>query len=312
MADPILHIKDSYFFEVPKALWRYDYKTWEEVPSYVLPKEYHGQVSIAEVNQEMSGKIVIPQWFGGELRNLYESESGFCISKFMIVEVLVAVILIVVFRRLARNVEGGGSPTGKFWNTFEAMLLFVREQIAKPTIGEHDADRFVPLLWTMFFFILTCNLFGLIPIFGAPTGSWGVTLALACITFGTVLIAGIMRFGPIGFWLNQIPHMELPFYFFPLKVMIWVIEVAGLLIRHGVLSVRLLANMVAGHLVLLGIMGLIIAAAESTTAQFSLTATISVLGSAAFTFLELLVAFLQAYIFTFLSALFIGAAVHEH
>jgi F-type H+-transporting ATPase subunit a len=106
--------------------------------------------------------------------------------------------------------------------------------------------------------------------------------------------------------------MNLPILFWWLKPFIFLIEVAGLLIRHAVLSIRLLANMVAGHLVLLGILGLILAAAQASMGIFATVATISVLGTAALTFLELFVAFLQAYIFTFLSALFIGAAVHHH
>ena len=92
--------------------------------------------------------------------------------------------------------------------------------------------------------------------------------------------------------------------------MLFAIEVLGLFIKHLVLGIRLLANMVAGHLVLLAIMGLAVAAAAST--NWHLTATISVVGSALFSLLELFVAFLQAYVFTFLSALFIGAAVHHH
>jgi len=97
-----------------------------------------------------------------------------------------------------------------------------------------------------------------------------------------------------------------------LKPMIFAIEMLGLLIKHGILAVRLLANMVAGHLVLLGIMGLITAAATATLGTWATVTAISVVGSALFSLLELFVAFLQAYIFTFLSALFIGAAVHQH
>src|SRR5205823_12409069 len=116
-------------------------------------------------------------------------------------------------------------------------------------------------------------------------------------TLLTVFVAGIAKFGPIGFWLNQVPAMKLPILFLWLKPAIWLIEVIGLFIRHAVLSIRLLANMVAGHLVLLGILGLSLAAAEASLGIFATVATISVLGNVALTFLELLVAFLQAYIF---------------
>ncbi len=265
---------------------------------------------IAEYNHQLDGKILIPQPFG-TLKNNYEPESGFAISKFMILEAVVALILIAVFTILATKVRNGRPAKGKLWNLFESFLLFIRDDIARPAIGHHDADRFVPLLWTVFMFVLGCNLLGMIPWVGAPTGSFSVTFGLAMVTFATVIVAGSLRFGIIGFWKNQVPKMGLPL---PLAIfivpMLFAIEVLGLLIKHLVLSIRLLANMVAGHLVLLAIMGLAVAAAAS--ANWHITATISVLGSALFSLLELFVAFLQAYVFTFLSALFIGAAVHHH
>ena len=124
-----------------------------------------------------------------------------------------------------------------------------------------------------------------------------------------------------GSWLGDWVRAWDAFWFTPadplplaivLKPMIFGIEMLGLLIKHGILAVRLLANMVAGHLVLLGIMGLITAAATATLGTWATVTSISVVGSALFSLLELFVAFLQAYIFTFLSALFIGAAVHQH
>ena len=142
-----------------------------------------------------------------------------------------------------------------------------------------------------------------------------MTLALAGCTFATTLIAGTIKFGPIGFWKNQVPGMDLsPALALLLKPMIFVIEVLGLFIKHGVLAVRLLANMLAGHLVLLAILGLIITAAEANVSNtlFGVVSFSSVVGSTLLSCLELFVAFLQAYVFTFLSALFIGAAVHQH
>jgi len=315
MADAVFHIKDSYYFEVPKGLWRYDFQEESDIPeSLGFLREAHpaDHMPLEEFNHELSGKILIPQPFA-TLKNLYDKESGFAISKFMILEIVAAAIMAVIFIRLARRMASGGAPRGRAWNLFEAMLLFVRDEMARPAIGKHDADRFVPLLWTFFFFILTCNLLGLLPWAGAPTGAWGVTFGLACITFGSVLVSGMMRFGPIGFWLNQVPSMDLPLVLaIFLKPFILAIELLGLCIKHAVLSVRLLANMVAGHLVLLGIMGLIVGAASASTGQWATVTTISVVGSTLFSCLELFVAFLQAYVFTMLSALFIGAAIHHH
>jgi F-type H+-transporting ATPase subunit a len=327
---------------------------------------------IKAYNGHLSGKILIPQPLA-TLRNLYEAESGFAISKYLLIEVFVGLVLIVLFSRFAKQIELGKPPKGMFANLLEVFLVFIRDQIARPVLGSHDhghedhgdhatvethvaadahghgpqphghgdvshghgaaarahhhdhaadpASRFLPLLWTIFFFVLGCNLMGMVPWAGAPTAAFAVTFALACVTFFTVVVAGMMQFGVAGFFLNQIPGMDLPWYMaIVLKPAILLIELLGLMIKHGVLAVRLLANMVAGHLVLLGVMGLAFGAEaamkfsspEVAGWQWYLTAAIAVLGSAAFSCLELFVAFLQAYIFTFLSALFIGASIHKH
>lgn len=406
MADSVLHIKDSYYFDLPKALWRSDralraqfpqwwvrldddYQAWEAGKLYdamaaipgpkteLLPmpvkqellatyehwkhadhhregvpfdrflkldssqkwfqqrmehpqwaaawgksqseavhfNEYQGewnQEKLDGYNKQLHGKVLIPQPFGRP-KNLYEPAEGFVISKYMIIELVVAVLLVGLLVRLASKLRTGAQPRGRLANMFEAFVVFLRDQVARPAIGKHDADRFLPLLWTIFFFVLGCNLFGMVPWAGAPTAAFGVTLGLAAVTFLTVFISGVAKFGPLGFWKNLVPHLGLPWYMaIPVVIILFPIEVLGLLIKHGVLAVRLLANMVAGHLVLLGIMGLALAAAELNFGSWFAVATISVVSSAAFSLLELFVAFLQAYVFTFLSALFIGAAVHHH
>jgi F-type H+-transporting ATPase subunit a len=309
MAHEILHIKDSYYFDVPKFLWRY--KNINDVPAWL--RDQHPQASLEQFQQHLDGKVLIPQPFGHP-KNLYESQPGvFNISKFMIIEVFVAIVLVAIFAILAKRIRSGTAPKGPFWNFFESILVYLRDNVARPAIGGHDADRFLPFLWTMFFFILGCNLMGMIPWAGSPTGTFGVTLALAGLTLATVIISGMLRFGPIGFWTNQVPHMDLPLALaILLKPMIFVIEVVGLFIRHGVLAVRLLANMVAGHLVLLGIMGLAFSLEGASSNSWWITAPIAIIGSTLFNCLELFVALLQAYIFTFLSALFIGSAIHHH
>lgn len=368
MASPILHIKDSYYFDVPKDLWRQHYTNLGQVPPFL--RDAHPHAGVEDFNRELSGKVLIPQPFG-TLKNLYEPARGFCISKFMVIELVVALLMVVVFVRLAKKLKTGDAPRGRFWNFFEAILLFVRDEIARPAIDahdehdhedpahgyppqdepsahghghghdhgshghaapalatasgvsaavaasyvakpEHEADKFVPLLWTIFFFVLFCNLFGLVPWAGAPTSSFAVTLTMAAVTFGTVLLSGSSKFGPIGFWLNQVPSMDLPWYMAPLKLVIFVIEVVGLGIRHGILAVRLLANMVAGHLVLLSILLMAFSAEAALSPYWGLAAPISTIAATLFNILELFVAFLQAYVFTFLSALFIGAANHRH
>jgi F-type H+-transporting ATPase subunit a len=411
MASSVLHIKDSYYFEVPKFMWRWhadsrsdfpdwwirndpDFRLWQAHRIYHALEEHEGELfgkdfqlpplhdleheyehwqhashvnlghpfddflraqawykqraenaefkqefdrSVAEAKQDqvqeyladpqqkwspekiqqynraLDGKILIPQPFGAKLRNAYEVESGLAISKFMVIEVVVALIMVALFAWLGRRVKAGDAPRGALWNLLESILVFTRDEVARPAIGRHDADRFVPLLWTIFLFILGCNLMGLVPWVGAPTGTFGVTIGLAVVTLATVFTSGSKKFGFFGFWKNQVPSMDLPIYMAVFIIpFLFVIEVFGLLVKHAVLGVRLLANMVAGHLVLLGIMGIAFSVEAAVDPSWWVAAPITLVGSTLFSCLELFVAFLQAYVFTFLSALFIGAAVHHH
>ena len=311
MHNPIFHIKDGYFFEVPKFLWQHHWHKLSDVPGW-LTHAYPDVLNVAEFNNAMAGKILIPQPFGSP-RNLYEAGTGFCISRYMVLEFIAAALLVFLCVRLAKRTCQGDRARGTFWNMLEGILFFLRDYVARPAIG-HGADRFVPLLWTMFLFILMLNLFGLVPWAGSATAALGATFALAAVILLAGMVDGMVKFGPLGFWTHFIPHMELPWFAAPIIYpLLFVIEIVGMLIRHLVLSVRLLANMVAGHLVLLAIMGLAVIAAEtSSTGQWLLVSVIAVIGSALLSVLELFVAFLQAYIFTFLSALFIGAAIHRH
>ena len=132
------------------------------------------------------------------------------LTKFMVLELVVAVLMVAIFVPLGRKLASGRPPRGRLWNLLELILVFVRDEIARPAIGSHDADRFLPFLWSQFFFILFLNLCGLVPWAGSPTGELAVTGAIAVITLGVVVGAGMTRFGPIGFWTGQVPHMDVP------------------------------------------------------------------------------------------------------
>jgi len=235
----------------------------------------------------------------------------FHVTKFMALEIVVGLLMLAIFIPLARRIARGGPPKGLFWNFFEAILLFLRDEVTRPAIGGRDADRFLPFIWTLFFFILFCNLMGLVPWAGSLTGAISTTAALAAISFCAVVGAGMWKMGVWGFFLNQIPTMDLPLVMaIFLKPMILGIELLGLGIKHFVLAVRLMANIFAGHLVLAVIMGFIAETADRKIWYIVVPA--SILGTVALSLLELFVAFLQAYIFTFLSALFIGMTIHKH
>lgn len=190
-------------FEVPKVLWPAHYTKLEELPSHLafIKDEVEAsqatshKLTIADVNRDLSGKIVIPQPFG-KLKSFYAVESGFCISKFMVIELIIAALIVLIFTRFAPQDRRRQSPRGILANAFEATLLFVRDGITAPAIDSHsdhdhshhtphdqdqeaygvahihgkvhhhDGDNFLPILWTMFFFILFCNLFGLLPWLG--------------------------------------------------------------------------------------------------------------------------------------------------
>ena len=236
---------------------------------------------------------------------------GIHITKFMVLELVVAVLMVVIFIPLARRIASGKPPRGRFWNFLELMLIFIRDEVARPSIGKHDADRFLPYLWQVFFFILFLNLLGMLPWAGSPNAAMAVTGALALIAYVTMLAAGIAKFGPVGYWVGQIPKMDVPLVMaIFLKPMIFAIEVGGMAIKHFILAVRLFANIFAGHMVLIVIMGFIVETARSWLWYGVMPA--SVFGATALGFLELMVAFLQAYVFTFLTALFIGMSVHQH
>jgi F-type H+-transporting ATPase subunit a len=233
------------------------------------------------------------------------------LTKFMVIEIAVALIICALFMGLAFRIRHGGTPKGRLWNMLEAFLVYLRDFVAMPAIGSHDAHRFGPLVWTVFFFVLGCNLMGMLPWAGSPTAAFAVTAALAFVVFVTVVGSGMAKLGVWGFWKAQVPHMDLPkpvaIFLVP---MIFVIEIFGLLVKHFVLAVRLLANMIGGHVVLAVLLAFIAATASSL--MFWGVMPASVLGATALNLLELLVAFIQAYIFAFLTALFIGMAVHPH
>lgn len=273
------------------------------------------EAKLREFNHHLSGKVFIPQPFGATLKNAYEPQSGFAVSRYMVIEVVVAIMMFFLFRWLAGKVVSGDAPRGKAWNLIESIVCFVKTDVVEKGIEPHDSPKFMPLFWTIFFFILGCNLMGMIPWVGSPTAAFAVTAMLALVVFAVGTFLGVQKFGVIGYLKNLCPELGLPVYLAIFIVpMVWFIEFASLFIKHGILAIRLLANMVAGHLVLLGIMGLAFGAHAASMQSGSWTAlsVVAILGTTVLSFMELFVAFLQAYVFTLLAALFVGSATHHH
>lgn len=287
----------------------------QELDQYIeSPRGQWSQEKMDEFNLHLSGKVFIPQPFA-TLRNAYETQSGFGISRYMIIEVVVAILMFLVFRWVAGRMKSGGAPKGKLWNLLESMLSFVKTDVVEKGMDAHESPRFMPLFWSIFFFILGCNLMGMLPWVGSPTASFAVTAVLALVVFVVGTFLGIQKFGVVGYLKNLCPELGLPAYLaIGIVPMVWLIEFLSLFIKHGILAVRLLANMVAGHLVLLGIMGLAFGthALSMHAGAWTAVSVIAVLGTTVLSFLELFVAFLQAYVFTLLAAMFVGSATHHH
>ena len=210
--------------------------------------------------------------------------------------VLAAVFLVLIFTLGYKRTAA--VPTG-ITNVCEVFVVFVRDNIVVPNIGEHDSKKMTPLFCSFFFFILMLNLLGQIPIFAAATGNVNVTFALAFITFLFMSVGTIIKNGPIGFFKAFIPH-GIPFWVLLLLVPI---EFVGMFIKAAALTIRLFANMMAGHIVVLALLSLAIAIKMWV-------AILVVPMGVAISLLEVFVCFLQAYVFTLLSAMFIGQMHH--
>src|ERR1043165_5768234 len=202
----------------------------------------------------------------------------FGISKYMILLLIAAGLILAIYVPLAKRIQTGEPPTGWWWNTWESILTFIRDQVAKPYISHHP-DRYVPFLWTLFLFILFCNLLGMFPFMGSPTASFSVTSGLALVAFCFIHGCAIVENGVMGYIKGYFPHIELPL---PIAIVllpfIALIEVVGNVIKAFVLAVRLFANLFAGHLVLAFILMFIVAVKEMGAAMFWGVSIASVLG----------------------------------
>jgi len=215
------------------------------------------------------------------------------------------ILLLGVAASHKRHSHDVGRPKG-FAAGMEAIILYLRNEIYLPVLGGHGGERYVPFCLTLFFFILWCNLFGLMPWGSTPTGNIAVTATLAIITFVVVELAGIKALGKgylgtIIYW----PHDQ-PFIMKALMTPIMTpVEIVGKFTKPFALTIRLFANMISGHVIILALIGLIF--------MFGFKVFIAPLAMALFIMLlEILVAFIQAFIFSLLAAVFIGQIRAAH
>lgn len=271
------------------------------------------------------------------------------LTKFMVLQVVAGLITLLIFRNLANNIRNGKPATGAWNNMWEAIALFLRDNVVRPTLGghhdhhddghdaahghglpetthetrlgeishdhsKHPEDKHLPFIWSCFFYILFCNLLGAVPFLGSATGNINVTGALALCALGATYVVGTRELGgPVAFLKNLVPPLDAPaamkLFLVP---MMFVIEVVGLLIKHGVLAVRLFANIMGGHTVIGVMLGFIAAAPVLDSWLWYVVTPASIFGQIAIGMLELFVAFLQAYVFAFLATIFIAMGSHPH
>lgn len=220
------------------------------------------------------------------------------ITKGVLTIMIVALLMFFLFTSLAKSYAKNGGISSGFGRLFEPIVIYIRDEIAIPNIGEKHYKRYMSYLLTIFFFVWFLNIFGLTPLGINVTGNIAITFGLAVITFViTNLTANKNYWGHI-FWMPGVP--------LPMKIILAPIELLGVIIKPFSLMIRLYANIFAGHIVLMSLIGLMF------IFKSWLGSSLSFMLSFAISTIEILVALLQAYIFTMLSALYFGSAVEEH
>lgn len=225
---------------------------------------------------------------------------------FLMVAAIASILLLVgVARSHTRSSREAGRPKG-FAAGMEAMILYLRNEIFMPVLG-HGGSKYIPFCLTLFFFIVWCNLLGLLPWGSTPTGNINVTATLAVVTFFVIEIAGMRSLGKgylgtIVYWPHDMPLVIKA----PMTLIMTPIEMVGKITKPFALTVRLFANMISGHVIILALIGLVFMFGVKTSIIAPIGMAIGIM------LLEILVAFIQAFIFSLLAAVFIGQIRSAH
>ena len=263
---------------------------------------HHEKIYIADENGELI--------YDEQEHAINEKPIDLSITKTVTGILITVIIMFLLFGSMAKSYKKrrGQAPKG-VQSFLEPLVLFVRDEIAKPSIG-HKYERYMPFLLSVFFFIWIANLLGLIPFIGGfnVTGNISITLVLATFTFIITTFTSNKNY-----WIHIFNTPGVPWWLkLPVPLMP-VIELFGMFIKPVVLTLRLFANITAGHIIILSFVSLIFIFGNLFGDGAGYGVSIVSIGFSIFmNFLELLVAFLQAYVFTLLSALYFGAAVEEH
>lgn len=253
--------------------------------------------------------ITLPQWEPIRIGALTLDLSP---TKHVVFVWLAALLCLAVFIPIGRAMVGGRAPKG-LANAMEAMVLYIRDEVVRRNIG-HGADAYTPYILTLFFFILFMNVLGLVPFGSTATGNFMVTGALALVTFVVVEISGMRALGFKGYMrtIFYAPPGLPPVGTFLLMVILTPVEFLGKLTKPFALTIRLFANMLAGHVLVLSLLGMIFMFASAGAAIAGVVSIASVGMVLGVMVLEVFVALLQAYIFAMLTSVFIGLIRHAH
>jgi F-type H+-transporting ATPase subunit a len=302
----------KYHLNIPLLIITYS-KKQSKLLVFCTTKFKHGCESYngikIETEGKNKGKLVEVDVNGKTLENA-PLPVDFSITKNVLGIFISVIVLLWIFIGIARVYKKrAGMAPKRFQSMLEVLIIFVRDDIARPAIGEHRYGKFMPFLLTVFFFIFINNLIGLIPIFpgGANiTGNIAITMVLALFTFIITSLSANK-----GYWLHIVNTPGVPWWLkIPVPLMP-LVELIGVFTKPFVLMIRLFANITAGHIIAMGFFSLIfIFGKMNIFAGYSIS-VLSILFTIFMTFLELLVAFIQAYVFTLLSALYFGMAKVE-
>ena len=258
-----------------------------DIIGHILDSSYI-ELPFVNFDHLLAGEVSLPsiELFGIDLS----------ITRHVVIMWVASLLLIVLMIRAFRKPRTVPSGLANF---FEAIVLFLRDEVVLPIMGE-DGKKYLPFLLTLFFFILFCNLLGLVPYSATATGNINVTAGLALCSFLVMLGAGIANNGLFGYFKSLIPSGVPPV----LLIILIPVEIIGLLVKPFALCVRLFANMTGGHVAILVFLGLI------SILQSEWIAIGSVPFAVAIYMLEIFIGFVQAFVFTLLSTVFISMAAH--
>lgn len=312
------HIKDSYEWHITKISHTHIsiplpvilYSQQSGFHVFMSGKLHHGTETYQGFKIAAEGKyerkIVEVMADGTEVKPWDISITKNVTSLFLSI-LLILLIFLSVAKRYSDNFAR--APKG-LQNWIEPIIIFIRDDIAKPSFGNKNYQKYLPYLLTIFFFIFINNVMGLIPFFpgGANlTGDISVTLVLAIFTFTITTISGSR-----DYWVHMVNAPGIPWWLkMPIPLMP-IVEILSVFIKPFVLTIRLFANITAGHIIALGFYSLIFIFAEKSAAAAYSVSVVSVAFNVFMGILELLVAFIQAYVFTLLSAIYIGMAMESH